>query len=171
MRNPIKPLFEALATELENTTFTYEDYNVPLGGFTKLPMTLYNLETMYKGYSIQVQNEFGNHNLGNVNLVLQNKTLPEFDVVSGNHFTNLFLRKKDMLTVKCRNIAFKKFLEQKLQDSNLQRIAKDNLFEPKITNKSNQVDSHIHTLYHLEFSEKIGAIKAIINFYKDLIDY
>ena len=162
----MKPLFENLATELENTTFSYQDYYNP-----NLPMTIYSMETNYKGNSIRTKNEFGNHNLGNIDLILNDKKLPEFEVTSTNHFVNLFLRKKEMLTVESRNITFKKFVEKKLRESNLQQIAKENSFEPRITNKHIHFDSHINTLYHLQFSDKIGAIKAIINFYKHLIEY
>ena len=167
----MKLLFEKLAEELENTTFKCEDYIVEGAGFSNLPISVYSLEVIYNQNKIIIENELGNHNFGKVEMVLKDKNLPEFEITNVNHFVNLFLRKKNMFNVKSSNLTFKKYLEEKLIDSNLEQIAKDNLFEPKITNKKLKFDSHITTIYHLEFPDKIGAIKVIVKFYKYLIDY
>ncbi len=167
----MKKLFEELANEWENTTFSYEDFRVAGAGFSKQPITMYSLEMIYKGNYIRIKNDLGNHNTGNVELRIKEKLLPDFEVSGTNHFANLFLRRKELLKVTCGDIKFKKYLEKKLIDSNLEQVAKDNLFEPKITCKAEMLCSDITTLYHLEFSDKIGAIKAIVHFYKDLIDY
>ncbi|MFD2909614.1 hypothetical protein ACFSX9_12825 [Flavobacterium ardleyense] len=167
----MKIIFEKLADEIQNATFSYEDFNVLGKGFSRLTISTYLLEVSYKGNYIRIKNEFGNHNLGTVELIIKNRTLPEFEIKSGNHFFNLFLPKRKMINVYCKNYAFKKFLEKKLIDSKLEQIAQNNLFEPKITNNTFEFNSTIQTLYHLEFEDKIGALKALINFHKELIDY
>ena len=98
-------------------------------------------------------------------------SLPIFTITNINHLVNLFLRKKQILKVDCSNESFKHYLQNLLIETNLEKIAKDNLFEPKISSKIEGENLVIETIYHLEFEEKIEALKALIEFYKKLISY
>lgn len=167
----MKALYENISNKIENSTFSYSDYKVDGDGFSILPISIYSLVVDYKGSAICVENELGNHNIGKVELLLEGKRLPEFRITNTNHFVNIFLRRKIILKVECKNNLFKKFLEQKLTETGLEKLAKDNLFEPEIFNLFERNKMKIVTKYHLQFEDKTGVIKPLISFYKSLIDY
>ncbi|MDH1883781.1 MULTISPECIES: hypothetical protein [Empedobacter] len=137
----------------------------------KLHLSYYYIDIPYKNCLIYVEQELGNHNLGKIRVTLDKISLPIFTITNINHLVNLFLRKKQILKVDCSNESFKHYLQNLLIETNLEKIAKDNLFEPKISSKIEGENLVIETIYHLEFEEKIEALKALIEFYKKLISY
>ncbi|MFA7445943.1 MAG: hypothetical protein WCY89_08350 [Flavobacteriaceae bacterium] len=162
--------YENISKEIENSKFSYSDYKVDSPGFSKIAASIYNLHVNYKEHIIYVKNELGHQNLGRVEVQLD-KRLPEFKISNTNHFVNLFLRKKNILKVTCKNHSFKKFLEQKLIELNLEKIAKESLFEPEIYNVFERNAMKIITTYHLQFDNKTAPIQPLVNLYKSLIDY
>lgn len=65
---------------------------------------------------------------------------------------------------------FKLFLHYATESSNLEKIAKENTFEPKITSVKEKNIQFIKTQYSLQFEDKLGGLKALIEFHKLLID-
>lgn len=96
--------------------------------------------------------------------------IPEFKIESRNHLQNLFSIKKKSFEVKCENQQFKSIVEEALEKSGMNQIAKDNLFEPTIKVENENGEQSINSEYHLQLKDKIGGAKALIDFYKILVD-
>lgn len=162
--------YKALAESLADAEFRFEDKKVKghLGSF--LPITHYYINLNYKGYSIEAKNELGNFNMGTVSVDLKHHEIPDFKINATDHFTNLFLRRKNILKVKSNDSIFKEKLIEFSIESNLEKIAKENSFEPSIYPKHEIGKQLIITDYSLQLDDKIGALEAIINFYKRIID-
>lgn len=162
--------YASLAASFKGAEFRYEDKKVKghLGSF--LPITHYYIHYTYKGYLIEAKNELGNFNLGTVTVDLKQNDLPDFKITATDQFTNLFLRRKNILKVQCKDSIYKSKLIEYSIASELEKIAKENSFEPTIYPKHNIGQQLMITSYSLQLEDKIGALKAIFNFYMHIID-
>jgi len=61
-------------------------------------------------------------------------------------------------------------LEEALFESGMEEIAKENLFEPSIKIERIEGAQFVNTEYHLQLKDKIGAVKALIYFYKEIVN-
>ena len=162
--------YKALADSYENAIFSFNDFKVGGVGGSRMTISEYHIEIPYKNMIINVSNELGNHNLGKVDVTLSNCNFHSFEITSRNHFMSLFSRKKEMLKISCTNNTFKNTLQNTAIASGLEKIAKQNAFEPHIASNYTNGKWNVSTKYHLEFEDKIGALKALIDFHKLLID-
>ncbi len=162
--------YKAVADSYENAIFSFNDFKVGGVGGSRMIISEYHIEIPHKSMIIKVSNELGNHNLGKVDLILNNCNFYNFEITSRNHFMSLFSRKKEMLNIECSNNIFKKTLQNIAITSGLEKVAKQNAFEPHITSNYTNGKWIISTKYHLEFEDKLGALKALIDFHKLIID-
>ncbi|WCM40952.1 hypothetical protein MG290_08245 [Flavobacterium sp. CBA20B-1] len=163
--------YKALADSYKNALFSFTDYKVGGIGGSKLPISEYIIEVTYKNMTIKMRNELGNYNLGTVDLILSNCNFHSFEITSRNHFMSLFSRKKEMLKISCNNLSFRNTLQETVINCGLEKIAKQNAFEPHIVSSYKDGKWKVASKYHLEFEDKIGAANALIDFYKLLIDF
>ena len=124
----------------------------------------------YKNHQIHIDNEYGISNSALVEMEIENGFIPAFTIDSRSHFQNLFSFKKKRFIVKCDNLQYKKILEGALITSGMDQISKDNLFEPTIKVENKNGVQFINTAHHLQFNDKIGGVKALIDFYKIIVD-
>lgn len=165
----MKETFKSISLE-ENVEFIFDDrkYSTSRGA---IPVSIYELTIPYKNHSIFIRNELGNGNLGKIQTELKDFSIPFFEITNRSHFWRLFNRKSNILSIKCERFLFKTTLQQLLLDTELEKIARENLFEPKIYAVN---ETHLVNLtceYHLEFEDKEGVLRPLIKFYKALIDY
>lgn len=139
-----------------------------LGSF--IPISTYFINKEYRGYSIEIKMELGNHNLCEMNLRMNQNYIPDFEITSIDHFMNLFLRKKNILSIKTKDRNYKEFLLQATIQSNLENIAKQNSFEPKIFSIKEKNIQFVKAVYSLQLDDKVGALRAMLEFYKLIID-
>lgn len=160
----------AILCEKHKAELLSKDFKVSslLGSF--LPISQYTIEVKHKDYVIKIENELGNHNLGKVVLCLNQHSIPDFKITAIEHFFNLFLRRKNLLQINCKLLDFKQKLEDIVEQSNLNKIANTNSFEPTIRTYKEKNIQFIKTDYSLQFEDKIGAIDALIHFHKLLLD-
>ena len=137
---------------------------------TSVPMTKFNLKVPYKNHEIEIVNELGNYNLGHITLNLNQRYIPDFEITAIEHIFNLFLRRKDLLKIKCKDASFKARIEQLSTETGLQDIARNNSFEPKIKAFKDKNLQFLHTDYSLQFDDKVGGLRALILFYQRIID-
>ncbi|AXG72818.1 hypothetical protein DVK85_00645 [Flavobacterium arcticum] len=156
----------------ENGEFEVIDTKYSGGRGTRVFVSYYSLVINYKGYCINVSYELGNHNLAKIEMQLQlGETIPEFLITNRSHYYRLFYRKANILKVESPNNAFKKNLESLLISTNLELLARENLFEPKIITSLNEDNIKVLvTEFHLVFENKKGVLYALITFYKGIVD-
>lgn len=166
----IENYFIQLEGTLENckTNVVHEKF---AAGGSRVPVSLYELLHEYKGHTIELVYELGNHNLARVEVNLGAVRLPFFLITNKSHFSRLFSSKGNILKVECKHPQFKKYLEEILISTGLEQIARDNLFEPRIETKTEKNEVKIIAGFYLGFEDKIGTILPLLDFYKQIIDY
>ena len=167
----MEKLYEKLSLEFENAVFRFQDIKYTGLGSTYMLVSTYDVEFYYKGYHIISSQELGNSNMGRIIVCLNNKIVPDFTIETIDHFTNLFLRSKSLLKIKCKRESFKKILFDAAVSSRLNEIINKNSLEPKIYTENKGNMHYIKTDYSLQFEDKIGGLRALLNFYKILIDH
>lgn len=168
----MKEKYKEFASKIADCEFTYNDFKISgriLG--SKVFASLYELKISYKDHFIFVRNELGQSNMGKIVAVLKHANFPDFEITTRNHFTKLFSGDKSTFRIKCDNDSLANYIRQRIGMCNLEQIAKDNLFEPKIYTSLHENKTEIITDYHLEFEDKTGALTALVSFYKSLVDY
>lgn len=141
-----------------------------IGAGVSITVIKFKLSVPHKRHFIIIDNEYGTNNSATVKMKVDKGFIPEFKITARNHLKNLFARKKRYFEVESSNVQFKSYLEEVLLESGMDEIAKENLFEPTIQVERIDGSQYINTEYHLQIKDKIGAIKALIDFYKLIID-
>ena len=165
----MKSEFEIISKKY-NGEFKLEERIVKGIGFSSLPITSYKLVVPIDNIKISIVYEFGNYNLANIRMTL-------FDVAPSNFFKFkkqgalklLFSKNKNSLDVISESTTIKNAVFTLLQQTGLEKIARDTLFEPEIifTNSKNKCE--IHTRFYLGFKNKENSLEPIIEFYKGMI--
>lgn len=166
----MEDVFKLISVE-EDAEFLLDNRKYAGGRGSNVHVSVYELKINYKNHLIFVRNELGNSNLGKIHCELKEFSIPIFEITNRSHFWRLFNRKSNILKIACENQVFSSQLQQILLDTKLEKIGQDNLFEPKIYNADDNGIMNLFCDYHLEFEDKEGALRALINFYKSLIDY
>ncbi|NDI98345.1 hypothetical protein GWA97_04585 [Flavobacterium sp. LaA7.5] len=167
----MREVFAAIAKQ-ENGEFKVTDatYNGFRGA--KVFVSYYHLETDYKMHRISIDYEMGNHNMAKIEMqLLPGEAIPELSITNRSHYYRLFYRKANILKVESTNITFKRYVENLLFSTNLEMLARENLFQPKMVTSlnENRTKSFI-TEFHLAFENKRDVLYALIAFYKGIID-
>lgn len=167
---------EKILSEIAKSEFgSFKKIDQKLANFnrSRLFITKYELEILYKNRPIKILNEMGNHNLGSFEVAFpSNLTIPDFRIVTKSHLWKLFHPKSNILVVDYKNISFQTFLQKTSITSNLETVCRANLFEPVINVKRTKNEEiKIITDYHLEFNDKKTAMLSLVNFYKSIIDF
>ena len=167
----MEKLYEKLSFEFENAVFSFQDVKYTALGGSYMVVSTYHIEFNYKDYLITSSQELGNSNMGKISVCLNHKIVPEFTIETIDHFTNLFLRRKNLLKIKCKREGFKRILYDAAESSKLNEIINKNSLEPKIYFERKGNIHYIKTDYSLQFEDKIGGLRALLNFYKIIIDH
>jgi hypothetical protein len=166
----MKEVFEALANR-ENGKFKVIDEKHGGPGGSKFFVSHYYLEIEYKGHHILVRFELGNHNMAKIEMqLLPGDTIPDFSITSRSQYYRLFYRKANILKVESVNNAYKVYLEDLLVSTNLEMLARKNLFEPTITLRRESTSKVLLTEFYLGFGDKENVLYGLIVFYKNIID-
>lgn len=164
--------FEKIAQQIPNCTFRYKDYKV--GGIrigSKIHASLYQLRIEYKGHIIVAEYELGQTDVGRIVTIINDDQFPAFSIQTRNFFDKLFSRNKTTFVINCKNDVLKDFIERRITISKLDEIEKTNAFEPQISTSVKDQKTIISTTLHLQFTDKIEALHALIKFYQALIDF
>lgn len=164
--------YEKLAKSFDGAHFHHHETKVKVKYSFGVHVTLskFTISIPYKNHIIHIENEFGTSNLGTVKMRNEKSLMPEFEIKSQSHLKNLFLRRNKRLRVNCNDSRFKFILEQALVRSGADEVAKNNSFEPFTKVKKIEDLQFIITQYHLQLKDKIGAVIALIEFYKEIVD-
>lgn len=168
----MKEIFEQIASQIPDCELNIADSKIHgrrIG--SRISVSVYELKFYYNTHLIIIKNELGLSNMGKICTVLNRPNIPDFEITTRDHFSKLFSRNKATFKIKCKDSLFSDFIQRKINLSMLEKIAEDNLFEPKIHTCVSGLEMEIITDYHLEFKDKMGALSALIHFYKSLIDY
>ncbi len=163
-------IFQEIASD-ENGIYHSQNQSFFGFGMSKTPMTKHHLEIEYSGCLMKVYYELGNYNLAKIETHFSRNTyIPEFQIKTTNHYRRLFNRKLNSLIIETNEVDFKRFLEAAFIKTELEQIARDNSFQPKMFTKLADGSLKFITEYSLEFPDKIKALKSMIKLYKLLID-
>ena len=89
----MKEVFAELASR-ENGKFEMIDEKHDGLGGSKFFVSHYHLEIEYKGHSVTVRFELGNHNMAKIEMqLLQGDTIPDFSITNRSRYYRLFHRK------------------------------------------------------------------------------
>ncbi|WP_107039087.1 hypothetical protein [Brumimicrobium mesophilum] len=163
--------YEKLAAAYEGAQLQFKDDKIrcSLSGVVHSVSNVW-ITVPYKHHQIHIDNEYGISNTATVEMKVVNGFIPDFEIRNRSHFSILFSFNKSLFSIDCKNTQFKLKIEEALQISGIHQIAKENLFEPNIKLIKKEGIQFIHSEYHLQFGDKIGAAKALIEFYKMIID-
>ncbi len=140
-------------------------------GFNKR-IAIHYLNLKYKGVTINVKYELGNHNLAEINFSMKlEKAFPKIKIENKNQFSKLFSFNKKIWKIKCREKQVILDLAELLNTSGLTKIAEREAFEPEIEGESKNSNFDLYTRFYLGFNNKEKSIRPIIEFHKGLIDY
>lgn len=168
----MKEEYETLLSNYDGALLYQEESRFNVFGMTYDGfMSKFVLKIPYKDHEIEVENEYGKANVGEVRMKLFDCKWVAFNIQTRNHLKRLFSFNKASFIVQSSQYDQKVFLEKLLCTSGMQKIEKDNLFEPYISLENDSNESVVITRYHLQFEDKIKALKAIIDFYIGLVNY
>lgn len=124
----------------------------------------------YKNHLIRIENEYGTSQLGKLEMRIEKGFIPEFEVKSQSHLKNIFLIKKRRFLINCSDLQYKRLIEEWIVNSGMEAIAKENLFEPHVRLEKVKGAQYMITEYHLQLEDKMGGLKAMIQFYKQCVN-
>jgi len=163
----IKSEFNRIAID-DNIKYYFRNHNSSL----ECEITEHFLKVNYKSHIIHVYYELGYSYYGKIRCNFQKgHDLPEFKLLVNNHYKRLFSRKMKSLKVKSNDYVFKRFLELKLQEFGIEKIANLNKFTPRVELVNIKNEYCLYTSYSLDFPDIDEIILPIINLYKSIIDY
>lgn len=168
----MKEVLAAIANQ-ENGIFKITDTKFAGEGGSVVFVSYYHLDITYKDYRIIINLELGNHNIAKIEMELKpGVVIPELSITNRSHYYRLFYRRANILKVESTNITFKKFIENLLLSTNLEMLARENLFEPKIVISQKEDRTKVVTAdFHLAFSNKKDVLYAFVAFYKGIVDW
>lgn len=164
--------YETLTKSYDDAQLDHDESKVNvIGTGILITVSKFKLSVPYKRHLIVIHNEYGTNNSATVSMKIEKGFISEFEINSRNHLKNLFDRKKKYFEVDCSNNQFKISLEDALVISGMEAIVMKNLFEPTVQVERIDGVYFINTAYHLQLKDKIGAVKALIDFYKEIVDH
>ena len=166
----MEEVFAAIA-EKEKGNFKADVVKYTMPDSSKMFVSHYYLEVDYKGHQIHIYYEMGNHNMAKAEVqLLPGENFPQFSITNRSHYYRLFYRKANILKVECTSNTFKKYLEELLASTNLELLARENLFEPQMRILQKDVVKVLSCEFHLVFGDKEGVLYGLIAFYKSIVD-
>lgn len=167
----IEQKFQELAKEY-NTEYNQTDFSVGGTVGSKVHISIYTLQVIYKEVILDIKFEFGNHNLAKFYCeipILSNKDA--FEIQTRENILRLFGFNKDIFKIKCENKNLTLLLKNKLDLCGLSEMAKNTAFEPQIKGSCKNDFFSIDTVYYLGFTNKEQSLKIVADFYKEMISY
>ncbi|RYM34242.1 hypothetical protein ERX46_09820 [Brumimicrobium glaciale] len=163
--------YKVLTESFKGAQLQHQESKVKvIGTGVFITVSKFTVTVPYKNHHIVVFNEYGTSNVATVKMKIKKGFIPEFEITARNHWKNLFSRRKNYFDIACSNSQFKNYLQEELIKSGMEQIAKENLFEPTIKVERIVGAQCINTEYHLQLNDKIGAVKALIDFYTEIVD-
>ena len=130
------------------------------------------LKIPYDNQIIEIEYSFSKTHVGVLFSQLKDGfSIPQFQISNRSHYKRLFNKKLNILKINCEDPKFRKYLTSKLDELQIEHIAREVKFESQITGRINNDQYEIKTSFHLAFSEKKTVLRPMINLYKCLIDY
>lgn len=157
--------------ELNNGTFTKEDFKVEgeLGAF--IFVSDYKLEFIYNGCQIDIIYNFGNSDTATFKVEIKGTNkIPSFHLTTIDHFTKLISFRKYNWRIKSRTMSIKREIEKLLRVHQLDKLIYKTAFAPSIQGIDSKDSYTIHTFFSLVFERNIESMEQIIEFHKEFID-
>jgi len=148
----MKAVFKELAQE-ESAEYNFNDkkYDGFMGA--RIATTNHIFKVWYRDILIEVKYDLGNHNLGYFKSAFNaNSQLYDFKITSNN-------------------LGFRKYVETKLLECDLEEYAQNRRWDPEIALKKNGSKVEINTRFYLGFEDKDLIIQPMIRFYESIVDY
>ena len=158
--------------EKYNCEYTVENFKVNGSLGSKLPITIYAITINHSGVDIYIVFDFGNSNMAEFRFELkfENK-IPEFYLSTRDNFIRLFNKKNRVWNITCKNEIFANKIKKMLSDSGLERLAKDEAFEPLIEGVFLDNIYVFTAKYYLGFYKKEESLDLMLKFQFEMIDY
>ena len=158
-----------IASEL-NGKYTIEDYKISFTDGSRSPETYHKVKYQYSESDIFILIQTGFTETARVITTLSTYTRPiEFEIDCVSPFENLFLRRKTRFKVKCENLNFKHFLENKALPI-FDNIMETENFNPRIFTQNDEMKNQIVLEFHLGFPKWTEIFDEINDFLKLIID-
>lgn len=154
----------------ENGEYSVKEQSRIFADGSRCPEIEHRIQISYNDCDIKIFISTGFLEIANVNCILSSYIRPiDFEIESVSPFMNLFLRRKSIFKVKCKNKNFKYFLENKAllifdDDINTKNFA------PTIYSKKEGRSNNIVMEFHLAFEDWIDIFEDVILFFKSVID-
>ncbi|WP_299764862.1 hypothetical protein [uncultured Dokdonia sp.] len=164
-------IFKNIASE-ENGKFYFSDEGLAIGWGVRSPQMTFQLEIPYKDYIIYISNKTGTQYIGRCicKLPLAIKA-PDFTIETKSHFSTLFsFNKNNRFKIISKHKKLSVFLKDNDTLKQLNKIAKDSIFEPTISGTNSETEYILTTKYHLEFDNWTHVLKPLIKLNKELIN-
>jgi hypothetical protein len=163
--------FKKLA-EKEKCEYKVKNFVVDGSIGAKLPISIYTINLLYNDIDLEIRFELGNSNVAESKFqIIASKNLPNFKLVTRNHFSRLFFKREQIWKIVCNDSEFKKAVLSILNASGLNEIAQKEAFEPIIEGFYNNDIYNFSIKYYLGFNEKEKSLVPIVKFQKKMIDY
>lgn len=134
-------------------------------------LTKYIISFHYNEVDIIVQYNLGLQEVGMVSCQFNCEIDDlEFKVDERRYIARLMSKYSEILYLKSNNDKFQSLMEQSRVFHNLNRLAKEDSFQPFVVGKETEGQIHIRTEYHLDFINRRQVVEPLIEFYKYLID-
>jgi len=164
-----KSFFRRLADK-EDGKFYYGEGNIAYHDGSRSPNVTFKVKFDYKDNHFIIINRTGTAYVAEITCILSKTIQPiEFEINNISHLKNLFLRKRNRLYIKSKNLNIKHFIEKNENYELLNRIADKDKFSPLVKCELEK-KWDITAIYHLEFDNWTEPIEPMIALFKDIID-
>lgn len=148
----------------------FQREDVPVGFGVRSPHAAFRLTFNYKSNKFFIENRLGTNFVAEIRCVLDSSCHPEeFELYTITHFKNIFLRRKNRISIQTKSNDLEAFIQNNCHFQELSEIAKADRFDPQIRLEK-ATPSKIIALYHLELDDYRTPLKPMIGLIKDLID-
>ena len=120
--------FKKLA-EKEKCEYKVKNFVVDGSIGAKLPISIYTINLLYNDIDLEIRFELGNSNVAESKFqIIASKNLPNFKLVTRNHFSRLFFKREQIWKIVCNDSEFKKAVLSILNASGLNYVAPEDVY-------------------------------------------
>ncbi|SEC77507.1 hypothetical protein SAMN04489761_3541 [Tenacibaculum sp. MAR_2009_124] len=158
-------------SEKENATFQMQKGYVDLGDGARSPDIYFYLLVNYLDRVIVIKNRIGVSEVGRISCdIFAERDSLCFELNTRDHFTSLFLGKKNRFRMKTRNQNLKLFFKHSSSWKILKGIADKTAFIPSIYGENINGRFILTCEYNMEFKNKEKVLEPLLNLYKEFIN-
>lgn len=163
---PLQNLIGIYGGEYTLVTKKYPGFN---GSFIFVDFYTYTFP--YKTYSVEMKFDLGNANVMEVQCRMQCRRMPaNFRIERRSHFQMLFSRTHSGWKIDSADDLLRYTLQNTLDFSGIDQLAKEEAFEPLITGESKDESYMLYMEYSLAFHRKEESLIPVIRFFTTCID-